>query len=406
MFTVALGVVAFTAIVLSLVLVLLAAKARLVSSDAVSIVINDDPENTLSVDSGGTLLATLAEHDLFIPSACGGKGTCGVCKVTVNEGGGGLLPTETAHISPAEARLGRRLACQVKLRRDVKIELPEEIFNIRSYPCRVRSNDNVASFIKELVLQLPDGQPLPFRAGDYIQLHVPPHSIRFSDFDVPDELRDDWDKFDFWRLSSTVSDETHRAYSMANRPDDDGMLVLNVRIATPPPDVPNAPPGQASSYVFSLRAGDEVDVSGPYGEFHANESDAEMVFIGGGAGMAPLRSILLDEFRRLHTRRKVSYWYGARSLREAFYVEDFAALAVSNDNFDWHLALSEPLPEDDWTGDTGFIHQVVYDRYLANHPAPEELEYYLCGPPPMIRACLTMLDDLGVDSNNIRYDEF
>jgi Na+-transporting NADH:ubiquinone oxidoreductase subunit F len=407
MMTVALGVTMFTVVILTLVAVLMVAKQRLVASGEVAIVINDDPERSLHTPAGRTLLDTLSASKIFIPSACGGKGTCGVCKAKVTEGGGAILSTETGHISRGEAREGTRLSCQVKVKGDMKIEIPPEVFDVRKWVCKVRSNHNVATFIKELALELPPGEEVPFRAGGYIQIECPPHTIQYRDFDIESEYRDDWERFDLLRLTSKVDETVSRAYSMASYPEEKGIIMLNVRIATPPPRTPEGtPPGKMSSYIFNLKPGDEVTISGPFGEFYAKESDAEMMFIGGGAGMAPMRSHIFDQFRRLHTKRKVTFWYGARSLREAFYMEDFDNIAAENDNFDWHLALSEPLPEDNWTGLTGFIHQVVLDNYLENHPAPEDVEYYMCGPPLMLQACLKMLDDLGVEPENILFDDF
>jgi Na+-transporting NADH:ubiquinone oxidoreductase subunit F len=404
--TVFFGVIGFNVVIVALVLVLMFARSKLVSSGEVSIVINDDPDHTLKTEGGGTLLGTLAANRLFIPSACGGKGSCGVCKVTVTEGGGGMLPTETGHINRGEAREGCRLACQVKVKGDMKIELPPEIFSIQEWRCKVRSNRNVATFIKELVLELPEGEAVPFRAGGYIQIECPPHEVRYADFEVEEEYRSDWDKFDQWRYVSKVDETVQRAYSMANYPEERGIIMLNIRIASPPPRTPNVPPGVMSSYLFSLKPGDEVTISGPYGEFFARDTDNEMIFIGGGAGMAPMRSHIFDQFRRLHSTRKVSFWYGARSLREAFYIEDFDSIASENENFQWHLALSEPLEEDRWTGQTGFIHQVLYDNYLKDHPAPEDCEYYICGPPMMNDAVIQMLTDLGVEPENILFDDF
>jgi len=400
------GVVGFTAMILSLVAILMVARRYLVSSGEVKIVINDDPDHTLVTAAGSTLLSTLAANKIFIPSACGGQGTCGVCVVKVLEGGGTLLPTETGHISRGEAREGCRLSCQVKVKENMKIEVPAEIFSIRKWRCKVRSNHNVATFIKELVLELPEGEEVPFRAGGYIQIECPPHTVAYKDFDVEPEYRGDWDKFNQWRYVSTVGEDLTRAYSMANYPGEKGIIMLNVRIASPPPRNPDVPPGKMSSYIFSLKPGDEVTISGPYGEFFARDTKNEMIFIGGGAGMAPMRSHIFDQFRRLHSDRKVSFWYGARSLREAFYVEDFDAIAAENPNFEWHLALSEPLEEDNWTGLKGFIHQVLYDEYLKDHPAPEDCEYYICGPPMMNDAVIQMLTDLGVERENIMFDDF
>jgi len=406
MVTVFFGVIGFTVVILALVLVLMFAREKLVPSGEVQIIINDDPDHTLTTQSGSTLLGTLAANRLFIPSACGGKGSCGVCKVTVTEGGGSMLPTETGHISRGEAREGCRLACQVKVKGDMKIEVPADVFNVKEWKCKVRSNHNVATFIKELVLELPEGESVPFRAGGYIQIECPPHVATYADFVVEEEYREDWDKFDQWRYVSKVEDTVQRAYSMANYPEEKGIIMLNVRIASPPPRTPDVPPGVMSSYIFGLKPGDEVTISGPYGEFFARETGNEMIFIGGGAGMAPMRSHIFDQFRRLHASRKASYWYGARSLREAFYIEDFDSIAAENENFEWHLALSEPLEEDHWTGKTGFIHQVLYDNYLKDHPAPEDCEYYICGPPRMNDAVIQMLTDLGVESDNILFDDF
>ena len=405
--TIGLGVVMFVFVILSLVSILMVARNYLVASGDVTIMINDDPDKAMTVKSGTTLLNTLAAERIFIPSACGGKGSCGVCKVNVVDGGGAMLPTETSHISRGEAREGCRLSCQVKVKGDMKIEIDPEVFDVRQWKCKVKSNDNVATFIKELILELPEGEAVPFRAGGYIQIECPPHVAKYEDFDIGEEYRGDWDKFNMWRYTSTVDEPVTRAYSMANYPEERGIIMLNVRVASPPPRGPEGiPPGKMSSYIFNLKPGDEVTISGPFGEFFAKESDNEMVFIGGGAGMAPMRSHIFDQFRRLSTDRKVSFWYGARSLREAFYEDDFNTIQSENENFDWHLALSEPLEEDNWDGYTGFIHQVLYDNYLKDHPAPEDIEYYLCGPPMMLQACMQMLDDLGVEKENILFDDF
>jgi len=404
--TIFFGVIGFTVVILALVMVLMFARDKLVPSGDVEIVINDDPDHTLTAQSGGTLLGTLAASKLFIPSACGGKGSCGVCKVTVKEGGGAMLPTETGHITRGEAREGCRLACQVKVKEDMKIEIPPEVFSVKKWECTVRSNNGLATFIKELVLELPPGEEVPFRAGGYIQISCPPHEVHYKDFEVEDEYREDWDKFNQWRYVSKVEEGVERAYSMANYPEEKGIIMLNVRIASPPPRTPDVPPGVMSSYIFNLKPGDKVTIAGPFGEFFARPTDNEMIFIGGGAGMAPMRSHIFDQFRRLHSTRKASYWYGARSLREAFYIEDFDAIAAENENFEWHLALSEPLEEDNWTGQTGFIHQVLYDNYLKDHPAPEDCEYYICGPPMMNDAVIQMLTDLGVEPENILFDDF
>jgi Na+-transporting NADH:ubiquinone oxidoreductase subunit F len=372
----------------------------------VTIVINDDESKALTVPAGGTLLNTLADNGIFVPSACGGKGTCGVCKAEVYEGGGTLLPTEKSHVSRGEARHGVRLTCQVKVKQDMRIGLEPAIFSARQWQCAAKSNHNVATFIKELVLQLPEGESVPFRAGGYIQIQVPPHEVKYSDFDVEPEYRADWDKFNMWRYVSKVDETVSRAYSMANYPEERDIM-LNVRIASPPPRPPeDTPPGKVSSYIVALKPGDTVTISGPFGEFFARETNNEMLFIGGGAGMAPMRSHIFDLFKRLNTNRTVTFWYGARSLREAFYIEDFDAIQREHENFRWHLALSEPLPEDTWTGATGFIHQVVLEQYLKSHSAPEDVEYYLCGPPQMLAACMTMLDNLGVQKDNILFDDF
>jgi Na+-transporting NADH:ubiquinone oxidoreductase subunit F len=404
--TIAVGVAGFTIVILALVLILMAARAKLVQSGDVTILINGDPEKALKTSAGSTLLNTLAGNQIFIPSACGGQGTCGVCRVVVNEGGGSLLPTETGHVSRGDAREGVRLSCQVKVKQDMEIEIPAEIFDVKRWKCTVRSNHNVATFIKELVLELPEGESVPFRAGGYIQIECPPHTVHYRDFDIEEEYHADWDQFDVWRFTSTVTEKVDRAYSMANYPEERGIIMLNVRIASPPPRLPDVPPGLMSSYIFNLKPGDEVTISGPFGDFFAKESDNEMIFIGGGAGMAPMRSHIFDQFRRLHTKRKITYWYGARSLREAFYIEDFDTIAAENENFTWHLALSEPQEEDNWEGYTGFIHQVLFDNCLADHPAPEDCEYYICGPPMMNDAIIKMLTDLGVEPENILFDDF
>ncbi len=401
-----LGVLMFTIIVLVLVVVILFAKSKLVQTGNVKININDDPKYQLTAPIGGKLLFTLADKEIYIPSACGGQGTCGECKIKVLEGGGDVLPTELGKLTRKEVHEHYRLSCQVAVKRDLKLEIPREIFDIRKWECTVKSNRNVATFIKELVLTLPEGENVEFRAGGYIQIEAPPHVVKYSDFDIDEEYKADWDKYNLWRYVSKVDEPIVRAYSMANYPLEKGIIMLNVRIATPPPRNPNVPPGQMSSYIFSLKPGDKVTISGPYGQFFAKDTDAEMVFIGGGAGMAPMRSHIFDQLKRLNSKRKISFWYGARSLREAFYVEEFNKLQEEHPNFTWHLALSEPLPEDNWHGYVGFIHQVLYDNYLKDHPAPEDCEYYICGPPLMNSAVLKMLDDLGVEKENILYDDF
>lgn len=406
MLTIVVGVTTFLILVLLMVAVLMGARAKLVQSGEVMILINGDPDKSIRTKSGGTLLNTLAEQKIFIPSACGGKGSCGVCKVEVFEGGGTLLPTETSYVSRGEERAGVRLSCQVKVKQDMKIHVEESIFGVRRWNCKVRSNDNVATFIKELVLELPDGEEVPFKAGGYIQIECPPHVVDYSDFDVAPKFRDDWDTYKLWELKSVVNETVQRAYSMANYPDERDIIMLNVRVATPPPRTTGLPPGIMSSYIFDLKPGDDVVISGPFGEFFAKPTRNEMCFIGGGAGMAPMRSHIFDLFRRLQTERKVTFWYGARSLREAFYVKDFDSIAAENPNFTWHLALSEPKPEDNWTGKTGFIHQVLLKEYLSTHPSPEDVEYYLCGPPMMLKACMDMLENLGVEPENVAFDDF
>ena len=406
-FEVSLGVAMLTVVVVSLVGVLMLARRQLVATGDVIITVNGDAEKALQTSAGSTLLGTLADNQIFIPSACGGKGTCGVCKVKVLDGGGAILPTERSHISRGEVRDCVRLSCQVKVKQDLNIEIPPEIFNVRQWQCRVRSNHNVATFIKELVLELPAGEDVPFRAGGYIQIEAPAGTYDYKNYTVEEEYKADWDQFNLWRYKAVLDEPVTRAYSMANYPDEKGVIMLNVRIASPPPRAPaGTPPGKMTSYLFSLKPGDEVTISGPFGEFFAKDTQAEMIYVGGGAGMAPMRSHIFDQFRRLNTNRNVSFWYGARSLREAFYVEDFDAIASEHTNFKWHLALSEPLPEDEWTGKTGFIHQVLYDNYLKDHQAPEDVEYYLCGPPMMLQACMDMLDSLGVEQDNILFDDF
>jgi Na+-transporting NADH:ubiquinone oxidoreductase subunit F len=405
LFEVGLGVFLFTLIILVLVFVILAARSKLVAGGSVQITIND--EKVLTVPTGGKLMNALADSDIFIPSACGGGGTCGQCTVKVFEGGGAILPTETSLISKREAKDHYRLSCQVAVKQDMRIAVPEEIFGIRKIECTVTSNRNVASFIKELVLELPPGEELDFRAGGYIQIECPPHDLKFSDFDIDEQFRDEWDRYKLWRYESHVKQTVSRAYSMASFPLEKTTVKLNVRIATPPPGADDSiPPGIMSSYIFSLKPGDKAVISGPYGEFFARNTDNEMVFIGGGAGMAPMRAHIFDQLKRLHSKRKMSFWYGARSLREMFYVEEFDELARTNDNFTWHIALSEPLPEDNWTGYTGFIHNVLFEKYLQDHPAPEDCEYYLCGPPMMNTAVIKMLEDLGVTKDHILLDDF
>jgi Na+-transporting NADH:ubiquinone oxidoreductase subunit F len=406
MTTVALGVLVFTAVILALVAVLLGARKRLVATGDVSITINEDATKAFRTPAGSTLLGALTQRGIFIPSACGGKGACGVCEVVVKEGGGDLLPTETGFITPGEARRGCRLACQLKVKRDLRIELPPEVFSVAKWQCTVVSNRNVATFIKELKLALPEGEDVPFRAGGYVQIECPPHALSFRDMTVEAPFAEDWDKFDLWRFKSTVDEPVVRAYSMANYPLEKGILLFTIRIAFPPGYREDIPPGRMSSWLFNLKPGDPVTVSGPYGEFFARDTANEMCFIGGGAGMAPMRSHIFDQLLRLNSTRRMTFWYGARSLKEAFYVEEFDRLAAQHPNFEWHLALSEPLPEDDWKGPTGFIHKVLHDRYLSAHPAPEDIEYYMCGPGVMNKAVIEMLLNLGVERENILLDDF
>jgi Na+-transporting NADH:ubiquinone oxidoreductase subunit F len=401
-----LGVGMFIAIVLALVFIIMFAKSKLVPEGDVRITINGDPDKAITTQPGGKLLGALAESGIFVSSACGGGGSCGQCTVDVKSGGGEILPTELDHISKREAIGGCRLSCQVSIKQDMDIELPEEIFGIKKWDCEVISNDNEATFIKELKLGIPDGESVPFRAGGYIQIEAPAHHVKYKDFDIPDEYRKDWEHFGFFDVESKVDEETIRAYSMANYPEEEGIIMLNVRIATPPPNNLSLPAGKMSSFIWSLKKGDKVTISGPFGEFFAKETDAEMVFVGGGAGMAPMRSHIFDQLRRIKTDRKMTFWYGARSLREMFYVEDFDMLQKENDNFEWHVALSDPQPEDNWEGDTGFIHNVLLENYLKDHPAPEDCEFYMCGPPMMNAAVINMLKELGVEDENIMLDDF
>jgi Na+-transporting NADH:ubiquinone oxidoreductase subunit F len=396
----------FTLIVLALTAMILFAKSKLVNTGDIKVEVNGDEEKSFTAPAGDKLLGMLAGQGIFVSSACGGGGSCGQCRVKIKEGGGDILPTELSHINKREAKEGCRLACQVNVKQDLKIELPEEIFGVKKWECEVISNDNKATFIKELKLKIPEGEVVPFRAGGFIQIECPPYVARYADFEVPQEYREDWDKFNLFRYVSDVSETTVRAYSMANYPEERGIIMLNVRIATPPPRNPDVTPGIMSSYIWSLKPGDKVTISGPFGEFFAKETKAEMIFIGGGAGMAPMRSHIFDQLKRLDSKRKISFWYGARSKREMFYTEDFDQLAAENENFTWHVALSDALPEDNWDGYTGFIHNVLYENYLKDHPAPEDCEFYMCGPPVMNAAVIKMLKDLGVEDENILLDDF
>jgi Na+-transporting NADH:ubiquinone oxidoreductase subunit F len=399
------GVAMFTGIIVALVVLIVLARKQLVTGGDVRILVNHQKE--IKVPAGGKLLNALAAEGIFVSSACGGGGTCAQCKVKVMSGGGEILATEKNHINKAQAREGCRLSCQVAVKQDMEIEVPEEALETKRWRCKVRSNRNVATFIKELVLELPAGEDVGFRAGGYIQIECPPHQLNFSTFEVAEHFREDWNKFDLWSIDSVVTEPVIRAYSMANYPGEKGIIMLNVRVATPPPRAPKGtPPGKMSSYIFNLKPGDEVTISGPYGEFFIKETPAEKIYIGGGAGMAPLRSHIFELFKNMNTDCKVSYWYGGRSCRELFYMDEFEELQKKNPNFSLHIALSEPQPEDNWTGLKGFIHQVLLNEYLSKHPAPEDCEYYICGPPMMLKAVRDMLSNLGVEPENIAFDDF
>lgn len=398
------GVSVFTGLILLLSGIIVAAKKWLVPSGDVTITVNQ--EKKIAVPVGGKLLGALANGGLYVSSACGGGGSCGQCRVKVYDGGGEILATERGHINKRDAREGVRLSCQVAVRRDMQVEVDEAVFGVKKWTCEVISNDNVATFIKELKLRIPDGESVPFRAGGYIQIECGPYHVAYKDFDIAREYRDDWEKFGLFAVDAKNDAQVARAYSMANYPEEKGIIMLNVRIASPPPNAPEVPPGKMSSYIFNLKPGDKVTISGPFGEFFAKQTNAEMVFIGGGAGMAPMRSHIFDQLRRLDSKRRISFWYGARSLREMFYTEDFDQLAREHDNFTWHVALSDPQESDHWSGYTGFIHQVVYENHLKNHPAPEDCEFYICGPPMMNQSVTEMLHELGVEDDNILYDDF
>ena len=401
-----LGIAAFTFIVSFLVAFVMFARSRLVSSGNVNIEINGDPSKTITVPTGDKLLSTLASKNIYLASACGGGGTCSECKCQVVDGGGSILPTETSHFNYKQQNDNWRLSCQVPVKRDMKIQIPEEVFGVEEWECEVVSNDNVATFIKELVLKLPKGKKVKFKAGGYVQLEAPAfEAVDYKDFDIAEEYHDDWNRFKIWDNVASNPEPIIRAYSMANFPLEEGVLKFNVRVASPPPGT-DFPPGIMSSYVFNLKPGDKVKVFGHFGEFFARETDNEMVFIGGGAGMAPMRSHIFDQLLRINTNRKISFWYGARSMKEIFYQEEFEKLARDNENFSFHIALSDALPEDNWDGLTGFIHQVTEDEYLSKHPAPEDCEFYLCGPPMMNSSCIKMLSDLGVEEENIMLDDF
>nr|WP_320058429.1 NADH:ubiquinone reductase (Na(+)-transporting) subunit F [uncultured Bacteroides sp.] len=401
----------FLGVILLLVIILLIAKRYLSPSGTVKVTINGEKE--VEVEIGSSLLSTLAANKIFLPSACGGGGSCAQCRCQIEEGGGEILPTETVHFSRKEQQAHWRLGCQVKVKQDMEIKVPESVLGVKKWECEVVSNNNVATFIKEFVVRLPEGEHLNFVSGGYIQIDVPKYDISYGDYAIEDRFRGDWDKFNMWGLKWKNEEETMRAYSMANYPAEGDIVMLNVRIATPPFDRVNGgfqkvPPGICSSYIFSLKPGDKVMVSGPFGEFHPIiDSEREMLYIGGGAGMAPLRSHILHLLKTLKiTDRKISYWYGARSKNEIFYEEDFRELEKEFPNFSFHIALSDPLPEDNWTGPVGFIHNVILNNYLKDHEAPEDIEYYMCGPGPMAKAVETMLYDLGVPRNMLMFDDF
>ncbi len=406
--TILYSIIVFLIVILLLVSLLIYAKDKLAPKGQVSLLIND---RELTVSPGSTVLSTLSSNGIFLPSACGGGGTCGMCKCQVLEGGGSILPTETGFFTRKEQHNNWRLGCQVKIRESITIKVPEAVMGIRKWECEVISNKNVATFIKEFVVKLPDGEALDFDPGGYVQIDVPKYETSFADFNIEDKFRYDWDCLKMWDLKISNKEETFRAYSMANYPAERNLIKLNIRIATPPWDkeknqFKNVPPGLCSTYIFSRKPGDKVIMSGPYGEFHIKDTDSEMIYIGGGAGMAPLRSHIFHLFHTLKTRRKVTYWYGARSLREVFYEDEFRDIERDFPNFTFNIALSEPLPEDNWNGFTGFIHRVLLDNYLCRHDEPEDIEYYFCGPPLMNNAVIKMLDSLGVPKENISFDDF
>ena len=405
MIEIALGIVAFTLIVNMMIFIILFARTRLVSTGDVTVEINGDPEKTITVPAGGKLLQTLAEQDLFLSSACGGGGTCAQCKCQVFDGGGSILATEEAHFNNREKKDFWRLSCQVPVKSDMKITVPDEVFGAKKWETTVKSNENVATFIKELILELPEGEAVGFDAGGYVQMEIPAYEADYKNFEIEKEYLEDWEKFKVLENKSIVKEPVIRAYSMANYPEEKGIMKFNIRIASPPPGT-DFPPGEASSYLFNLKKGDKLTIFGPFGEFMAKDTQNEMVFIGGGAGMAPMRSHIFDQLLRLDSSRKISFWYGARSLKEMFYDEEFRELEQKYENFSYHTALSDPLPEDSWSGYTGFISHVLHDNYLVNHPTPEDCEYYMCGPPMMMDAAFKMLDSLGVEPENIMFDDF
>jgi Na+-transporting NADH:ubiquinone oxidoreductase subunit F len=406
--TVLISIAVFVLVMTLLVVVLLYARQKLTPQGDVTLKIND---RDMVVAPGSNLLSTLSNNGVFLPSACGGGGTCGMCRCQITEGGGSILPTETGFFTRREQHDNWRLGCQVKVRENMTIRVPEAVLGVKKWECEVVSNRNVATFIKEFVVKLPEGEDLNFRSGEYVQIYIPKYEVDYrTDIDVEDEYRPDWDKFDLWSLKAKNDEETFRAYSMANYPAEKNLIILNIRIATPPmdrnPKWPKVPPGICSSYIFSRKPGDRVTISGPYGEFHIKHTDAEMVYVGGGAGMAPLRSHIFHLLKTEKSNRKISYWYGARSRREIFYEDEFRELEKKFPNFTFNIALSEPRPEANWTGNTAFIHKVLLDNYLDKHKLPEEIEYYLCGPPVMNAAVLNMLDNLGVPPENIAFDDF
>lgn len=400
-----LGVIAFTAAVNFMVVIILFSRKFLVATGNIKIELNNDPDRTLSVSAGAKLLQTLASQDMFLSSACGGKGTCAQCKCLISEGGGSILPTEENYFTNREKKEGWRLSCQVPVKDNMKIQVPDEVFGAKKWVCEVISNENVATFIKELIIKLPEGEEITFRAGGYVQMEIPPCKIDFKNFDIAEKYHKDLERFNFWDNSIFIKENVIRAYSMASYPEEKGVMKFNVRIELPPPGT-DFPPGEMTSYLFNLKPRDKLTIFGPFGDFYANESDAEMIFIGGGAGMAPMRSHIFDQLLRLNSKRKIIFYYGARSLKEVFYQEEYDELARKYDNFEWTLALDNPQPEDNWNGPTGFIHQIIFEGYLSVHPAPEDCEYYMCGPPAMMDAVFGMLDNLGVEPEAIRFDDF
>ena len=402
---ISLGVIAFTAAVNFMVIIILFSRKFLVATGNIKIELNNNPDRTLNVSAGGKLLQALASQDMFLSSACGGKGTCAQCKCLISEGGGSILPTEENYFTNREKKEGWRLSCQVPVKDNMKIQVPDEVFGARKWVCEVISNENVATFIKELIIKLPEDEEITFRAGGYVQMEIPPCQIDFENFDIAEKYHKDLERFNFWNNSISIKEDVIRAYSMASYPEEKGVMKFNVRIELPPPGT-DFPPGEMTSYLFNLKPRDKLTIFGPFGDFYANESDAEMIFIGGGAGMAPMRSHIFDQLLRLNSRRKITFYYGARSLKEVFYQDEYDELARKYDNFEWTLALDSPQPEDNWNGPTGFIHQVILDGYLSAHPAPEDCEYYMCGPPAMMDAVFGMLDDLGVEPEDIRFDDF